>query len=72
MANHSHDGEVLDAHMTAHLVALLALVRCLEENGALRPGQYADALHMAMESGRRNLSDMTLAMLHGIREAALA
>ena len=65
------DSEVLDAHMTAHHVALVALVRCLEDNGALRPGQSANALHMSMETGRRELSDVTLAMLHGIREAVL-
>jgi hypothetical protein len=48
------------------------LVNCLEENEAVHPGQFPEALrvHMRMTKGREgDVNDMTLAMLHDIRMA---
>ena len=50
------------------------LINCLEENDALLPGQFPDALGVYMEivkSRKGDVSDMTLAVLHDIRAATL-
>ena len=50
------------------------LINCLEENDALPPGQFPDALRVYMEmvkSRQGDVSDMTLAVLHDIRTATL-
>lgn len=65
------DGEVLSAFMASQTIAMRALVRCLEDNGALRPGQFADALHMAMENVQDEVDVMTLAQLHELRAGIL-
>jgi hypothetical protein len=50
------------------------LINCLEENDALLPEQFFDALRMYMEMAKSKnggVSDMTLAVLHDIRMATL-
>ena len=68
----SREGEVIAAYGTAMVAAFQVLINCLEENGALEPGQFPDALGVYMEmvkSRQGDVSDMTLAVLHDIRAA---
>jgi hypothetical protein len=54
--------------------AFQVLIDCLEENDTLLPGQFPDALGVYMEmvkSGKGNVSEITLAVLHDIRTATL-
>jgi hypothetical protein len=56
------------------VAAFQVLLSCLEENEAVHPGQFPAALAVYMEmvnSRKRDISDMTLAMLHDIRAATL-
>jgi hypothetical protein len=68
----SPEGELIAAHGAAMIAAFQVLINCLEEKGALSPGQFPDALRVYMEivkSGHGDVSDMTLAVLHDIRTA---
>ena len=65
------DGQIMTAFMEAQRLSLLALVRCLEDNGALKPGQYADALRLSMENSQDEVDVMTLALMHRLRRAIL-
>jgi hypothetical protein len=70
----SPEGEVTAAYGAAMVVAFQVLLNCLEENDALLPGQFPDALGVYMEmvkSRQGDVSDMTLALLHDIRTATL-
>ena len=56
------------------VAAFQVLINCLEENDAVQPRQFPDALGVYMEmvkSRRGDVSDMTLAVLHDIRVATL-
>jgi hypothetical protein len=67
----SPEGEVIAAYGAA-IAAFQVLNNCLEENDAVRPGQFPDALGVYMEmvkSKKGGVSDMTLAVLHDIRTA---
>jgi hypothetical protein len=70
----SPEGEVIAAYGAAMVAAFQVLISCLEENGAVRPGQFPEALRVYMElvkSRKGDVSDMTLAVLHDIRMATL-
>jgi hypothetical protein len=70
----SPEGEVITAYGAAMVAAFQVLINCLEENDAVRPGQFPDALGVYMEmvkSRKDDVSDMTLAVLHDIRTATL-
>jgi hypothetical protein len=70
----SPEGEVIAAYGAALVAAFQVLINCLEENDALLPGQFPDALRVYMEmvkSRKGDVSDMTLAVLHDIRMATL-
>jgi hypothetical protein len=70
----SPEGEVLAAYGAAMVAAFQVLINCLEESDALLPAQFPDALRVYMEmvkSRKRDVSDMTLAVLHDIRMATL-
>jgi hypothetical protein len=56
------------------VAAFQVLVSCLEENEAVHPGQFPEALAVYMEmikSNKGDVSDLTLAVLHDIRMATL-
>jgi hypothetical protein len=66
------EGEVIAAYGAAMVAAFQVLINCLEENDAVLPGQFPDALGVYMEivkSKKGDVSDMTLAVLHDIRTA---
>jgi hypothetical protein len=68
------EGDVIAAQGTAVVAAFQVLVGCLEENEAIHPGQFPEALRVYMEmikSREGDVNDMTLAMLHEIRTATL-
>jgi len=68
----SPEGEVIAAYGAAMVTAFQVLINCLEENDAVLPGQFPDALGVYMEmvkSRKGDVSDMTLAVLHDIRAA---
>jgi hypothetical protein len=68
------EGEVIAAYGAAMVAAFQVLLNCLEENDALAPGQFPEALRIYMEmvkSRQGDLNDMTLAVLHDIRVATL-
>jgi hypothetical protein len=70
----SPEGELIAAYGAAMVAAFQLLLNCLEENGAVLPGQFPDALGVYMEmvkSRQGDVSDMTLAVLHDIRTATL-
>jgi hypothetical protein len=70
----SPEGEVIAAYGAAMVAAFQVLINCLEENDAILPGQFPDALRVYMEvvkSRKGDVSDMTLAVLHDIRTATL-
>jgi hypothetical protein len=70
----SPEGEIIAAYGAAMVAAFQVLLNCLEENDAVLPGQFPDALRVYMEmvkSRRGDVSDMTLAVLHDIRIATL-
>jgi hypothetical protein len=70
----SPEGEVTAAYGAAMVVAFQVLLNCLEENDAVLPRQFPDALGVYMEmvkSRQGDVSDMTLALLHDIRTATL-
>lgn len=70
----SPEGEVIAAQGAAMVAALQVLVGCLEENEAIQPGQFPEALRVYMEmtkSREGDVNDMALAMLHEIRMATL-
>jgi hypothetical protein len=70
----SPEGEVIAAYGAAMVAAFQVLVSCLEENEAVHPGQFPEALRVYMEmtkSREGDVNDMTLAMLHDIRMATL-
>jgi hypothetical protein len=70
----SPEGEIIAAYGAAMVAAFQVLLNCLEENDAVLPGQFPDALRVYMEmvkSRRGDVSDMTLAVLHDIRMATL-
>jgi hypothetical protein len=70
----SPEGEVIAAQGAAMVAAFQVLINCLEENDALLPGEFPDALGVYMEmvkSNKGDVSDMTLAVLHEIRIATL-
>jgi hypothetical protein len=68
------EGEVIAAYGAAVVAAFQVLIGCLEESDALLPGQFPGALSVYMEmvkSKTGDVSDMTLAVLHDIRNATL-
>jgi hypothetical protein len=68
------EGKVIAAYGAAMVAAFQVLINCLEENDALLPGQFPEALRVYMEmvkSRQGDVSDMTLAVLHDIRAATL-
>ena len=68
------EGEVIASYGAAMVAAFQVLINCLEENDALLPGQFPDALRVYMEmikSKTSDVSDMTIAVLHDIRMATL-
>ena len=70
----SPEGEVIAAYGAALVAAFQVLINCLEENGALEPGQFPAALAVYMEmvkSTQGDVSDVTLAVLHDMRTATL-
>jgi hypothetical protein len=70
----SPEGEVIAAYGAAMVAAFQVLLNCLEENEAVLPGQFPEALRVYMEmvkSRKGEMSDMTLAVLHDIRMATL-
>jgi hypothetical protein len=70
----SPEGEVIAAYGAAMVAAFQVLISCLEENAAVRPGQFPEALRVYMEvvkSRKGDVSDMTPAVLHDIRMATL-
>jgi hypothetical protein len=68
------EGEVIAAYGAAMVAAFQVLLNCLEENEAVHPGQFPEALRVYMEmvnSKKGDVNDMTLAVLHDIRMATL-
>ena len=70
----SPEGEVTAAYGAAMVAAFQVLINCLEENDALLPGQFPDALGVYMEmvkSTKGDVSNVTLAVLHDMRMATM-
>jgi hypothetical protein len=68
------ESRCIAAYGAAMVAAFQVLLNCLEENDAVLPGQFPEALRVYMEmvkSRKGDVSDMTLAVLHDIRMATL-
>lgn len=61
--------DIFKAQIEATTAAICILVRCLEKNGMLEPGQYPDALGDHMETDMKAMSPLGLAVLADIRES---
>jgi len=67
----SDDHEVLEAHIEAMAVAFQVLIGCLEDAGALPPGEFGLKLVDYMSADRREGSPLKLALLDRLRRAML-
>ena len=70
----SPEGEVIAAYGVAMVAAFQVPINCLEENGAMEPGQFPAVLGVYMEivkSRQGEVSDVTLPVLHDMRTATL-
>jgi hypothetical protein len=64
--------ELIATHIASTTAAFQVLVQCLQDNGALRHGQYPEALRLYMEiTKQRTDSEGELAMLHHLRLALM-
>jgi hypothetical protein len=63
--------EVIAAYATTMTAAFQVLVLTLQNNGALVPGQYPEALREYMELSKNKASPVTLALLDDLRKALL-
>jgi len=53
------------------MVAFKVLVACLQRNGALERGEFAEALRIFTEGAESEVDRMPLAILHDLRMAML-
>jgi hypothetical protein len=60
--------QVLRAQITMLTVAIEALVRSLEANGTLMPGQYAASLSVDLENPDLHLAPMARELLAAFRQ----
>jgi hypothetical protein len=67
----SPEGEVIAAYGAATMAAFKVLVVCLQDNGALEPGQFPENLRLYMEHSKADADEMMLAILHDLRVAIL-
>jgi hypothetical protein len=67
----SPEGEAIAAYGTATMAAFKILVACLQSNGALEHGQFAEALRLFTETARSEVDTMPLSILHDLRMAML-
>jgi hypothetical protein len=65
----SPEGEIIAAYGTATMVAFKVLVGCLQQNGALERGEFAEALRCFAEGAESDVDSMPLAILHNLRMA---
>jgi hypothetical protein len=67
----SPEGEAIAAYGTATMVAFRVLVSCLQRNGALEPGEFAEALRLFTESAESEVDSMPLSILQNLRMVML-
>lgn len=68
----SPNQEIIAAHIAATTAAFQVLILCLQENGALQPGQFPAALLGYMElHAKQKGGEVELALLHDLREALI-
>jgi hypothetical protein len=67
----SPEGEAIAAYGAATMAALKLLVISLQDNGALEPGQFAEALRTFMEASKSDADAMMLSILHDLRVSIL-
>jgi hypothetical protein len=68
----SPEHQIIAAHMATTTAAFQVLVHCLQENGALKPGQMPEALGVYMEMAKhRPDNEIQLALLHDLRLALM-
>jgi hypothetical protein len=67
----SPEGEAIAAYGTATMAAFKVLVACLQRNGALERGEFAEALRLFTEGAESEVDSMPLSILHNLRMAIL-
>ncbi len=67
----SPEGEAIAAYGTATMVAFKVLVACLQRNGALERGEFAEALRLFTEGAESEVASKPLSILHDLRMAML-
>lgn len=67
----SPEEELILAYGGAASTAVRLLVISLQNNGALKRGQYPDELRWFMETSKDTANEMTLALLHELRVSIL-
>jgi hypothetical protein len=67
----SPEAEVLAAHMAASLASFHVLVLCLQRSGALKEGEFPQALAEYMDAVKGSAEPLTIELLGDLREALL-
>ena len=65
------EGEAIAAYGTATMAAIKLLIICLEANGTLQPGEYADAVRAFTEKSAGAAEASVVAILQDLRLALL-
>ncbi len=71
MEKRSRELDLIASHSAAMIAALHTLVRCLQQNGALKHGQYPEMLRQYLEVAREDSNPEALAILHNLRRSLL-
>jgi hypothetical protein len=71
MAELSPEGEAIAACSAAMLSAVQVLVRCLMDSGALKPGQFPEALRRFIEANQKRENELELGLLRDLRRSLL-
>jgi hypothetical protein len=67
----SPEGEAIAAYGTATMVAFRVLIACLQRNGLLERGEFAEALELFMTAAEPEFDAMPLSILRNLRMAML-
>ena len=67
----SPEGEAIAAYGTATMAAFRVLIACLQRNGLLERGEFAEALELFLTAAEPEVDAMPLSILRNLRLAML-
>ena len=65
------DQAILAAHMTATTAAFQVLITCLQESGALKRGEFPEALRIYIEGLKDRADPMMVTLLGDLRKSLM-